>query len=203
MFIRIMHTNSNYLSNLQTIKYGCQSRSWVILETKCETESCYALHFSFSLILILRNLIDLWPFKCQSLLVTLWSCASDLWSWKVLFLEIFLLRNSKVHGANMGPIWGRQDPGGPHVGPMNFAIWVVFRTCSYNHPLLNMNILEGNIHICTVISLMMSLWSKWFHFIWFAVSSLFFNSNWSYHVQNIMKIIHNGFDLQPKFECAR
>ena len=20
----------------------------------------------------------------------------------------------KVHGANMGPIWGRQDPGGPH-----------------------------------------------------------------------------------------
>ena len=31
---------------------------------------------------------------------------------------------SKVHGANMGPIWGRQDPGGPHVGPMNFAIWV-------------------------------------------------------------------------------
>ena len=30
----------------------------------------------------------------------------------------------KVHEANMGPIWGRQDPGGPHVGPMNFAIWV-------------------------------------------------------------------------------
>ena len=22
--------------------------------------------------------------------------------------------DSKVHGANMGPIWGRQDPGGPH-----------------------------------------------------------------------------------------
>ena len=32
--------------------------------------------------------------------------------------------DSKVHGANMGPIWGRQDPGGPNVGPMNFAIWV-------------------------------------------------------------------------------
>ena len=29
----------------------------------------------------------------------------------------------KVYGANMGPIWGRQDPGGPHFGPMNFAIW--------------------------------------------------------------------------------
>ena len=33
--------------------------------------------------------------------------------------------HSKVHGANMGPIWGRQDPGGPHVGPMNFAIWAL------------------------------------------------------------------------------
>ena len=32
--------------------------------------------------------------------------------------------DSKVHGANMWPIWGRrQDPGGPHVSPMNFAIW--------------------------------------------------------------------------------
>ena len=30
----------------------------------------------------------------------------------------------KVHGANMGPIWGWQDPGGPHVCPMNIAIWV-------------------------------------------------------------------------------
>ena len=33
--------------------------------------------------------------------------------------------DSKVHGANMGPIWGRQAPGGPHVGPMNFVIWGV------------------------------------------------------------------------------
>ena len=31
--------------------------------------------------------------------------------------------DSKVRGANMGPPGGRQDPGGPHVGPMNFAIW--------------------------------------------------------------------------------
>ena len=33
--------------------------------------------------------------------------------------------DSKVHGANMGPNWGRHDPGGPQVGPMNFAIWGV------------------------------------------------------------------------------
>ena len=31
--------------------------------------------------------------------------------------------DSKVHGVNMGPIWGWQDPGGHHVGPMNIAIW--------------------------------------------------------------------------------
>ena len=30
--------------------------------------------------------------------------------------------DSKLHGANMGSIWGQQDPGGPHVGPMNFSI---------------------------------------------------------------------------------
>ena len=32
-------------------------------------------------------------------------------------------RDSKVYGAKMGPTWGRQDPGGPHVGRMNLAIW--------------------------------------------------------------------------------
>ena len=30
--------------------------------------------------------------------------------------------DSKVHGAYMGPTWGRQDPVGPHVGPMILAI---------------------------------------------------------------------------------
>ena len=30
----------------------------------------------------------------------------------------------KIHGTNVGPICGRQDPGGPLVGPINFAIWV-------------------------------------------------------------------------------
>ena len=33
--------------------------------------------------------------------------------------------DSKDHGANLGPTWGRQDPGWPQVGPMNFAIWVI------------------------------------------------------------------------------
>ena len=32
--------------------------------------------------------------------------------------------DSKVHGANIRPIRVRQDPGGTHVGPVNFVIWV-------------------------------------------------------------------------------
>ena len=32
--------------------------------------------------------------------------------------------DSKLHGTNMGPIWDQQNPGGPHVGPVNFAICV-------------------------------------------------------------------------------
>ena len=42
----------------------------------------------------------------------------------------------------MGPIWGQQDPGGPHVGPMNFALWDMI------------------IHIREHISWMNALWLK-------------------------------------------
>ena len=37
--------------------------------------------------------------------------------------------DSKIQGANMGPTWGRQDPGGPHVGHVNLAIWDVTSLC--------------------------------------------------------------------------
>ena len=50
---------------------------------------------------------------------TMWSITLLLMLWLPASRAI---PDSKVHGANMGPIWGRQDPGGPHVGPMNFAI---------------------------------------------------------------------------------
>ena len=36
--------------------------------------------------------------------------------------------DNNVHGANMGPSWGRQELGGSHVGPMNFVIWVHYHT---------------------------------------------------------------------------
>ena len=35
------------------------------------------------------------------------------------------LPDSTVHGAHIGPTWGRQVPGGPHVGPSNLVIWAV------------------------------------------------------------------------------
>ena len=42
---------------------------------------------------------------------------------KVTLMNMGTMTNSdsKLHGANMGHIWGRRDPGGPHVGPMNFC----------------------------------------------------------------------------------
>ena len=39
---------------------------------------------------------------------------------------------SKVHEAYMGPNWGRQDLGGPHVGPMNLAIRA-YISCHHCH----------------------------------------------------------------------
>ena len=60
-------------------------------------------------------------------IVTWLSCTADMQCYEgwyiVWFSGIQSSPDSKVHGANMGPIWGRQDTGGPHVGPMNFAIW--------------------------------------------------------------------------------
>ena len=36
--------------------------------------------------------------------------------------------DSKVYEDSTGPTWGRQDPGGPHVAPLNLVIWA---TCSW------------------------------------------------------------------------
>ena len=56
---------------------------------------------------------------------------------------------SKFHGANMGSIWGRQDPDGPRVGPMNFAIWVLqpkdleWGLLTQYHPLILLNYIQN------------------------------------------------------------
>ena len=84
--------------------------------------------------------------------------------------------DSKVHGANMGLIRGQQDPDGAHVGPMDFAIWVVqykrnsawfmyfctpthdkdhvnqYLSISISHiwPKANMNCMRISVHICSL-----------------------------------------------------
>ena len=42
-----------------------------------------------------------------------------------LICFVLVTPDGKVHGANMGPIWDQQDPGGPHVVHINFTIWDV------------------------------------------------------------------------------
>ena len=58
-------------------------------------------------------------------------CARQWTCHDLVTLGFDAIPDSNVHGASMGPIWGRQDPGGPHVGAMNFAIWDV----NYFYPL--------------------------------------------------------------------
>ena len=50
--------------------------------------------------------------------VTVWICR--LTSKRIPIINI---PDNSVHGANMGPIWDRKGPGGPHVGPINLDIW--------------------------------------------------------------------------------
>ena len=36
--------------------------------------------------------------------------------------NLYHYHDSKIHGANMGLIWGRQGLGWPHFGPMNLGV---------------------------------------------------------------------------------
>ena len=62
---------------------------------------------------------------CQFHRDVAWCSSRWHWSGRCLLLDNVGISDSMVHGANMGPTWGQQDPGGPHVGPMNLAIWDV------------------------------------------------------------------------------
>ena len=70
--------------------------------------------------------------------------------------------DSKVHEAYMGPTWGRQDPGEPHVGPMNLAIrggltvWLLPVLClCYSYPLISsmkhFKFIQSPTHLITYI----------------------------------------------------
>ena len=54
---------------------------------------------------------------------------------KPLTINTENIPDSKVHGANVGPTWGREDPGEPHVGHRKLAIWDhKYGVCILNDP---------------------------------------------------------------------
>ena len=55
---------------------------------------------------------------------TLHGCQQFVWDTELCYLNLAALI-ARFMGVNMGPIWGRQDPGGPHVGPMNLVMHTV------------------------------------------------------------------------------
>ena len=70
-------------------------------------------------------------------------------------------RDSKIHGAYMGPTWDRQDPGGPHVGHMNLAIWEHSpNISSYSAKLIMTNVLHEGFH-WHLMFLLDYLFNKW------------------------------------------
>ena len=66
-----------------------------------------------------------WPDTSQLPMLLQQSCWHMAISMCSFHIKGAPIPDSKVHGADMGPTWGRQDPGGTHVGPMNCAIWDV------------------------------------------------------------------------------
>ena len=69
--------------------------------------------------------------------IRIYSCQQSIcieFNWMQAFYKIYIMsdddlvtlganQDNKVHGANMGPTWVLSAPDGPHVGPMNLAIW--------------------------------------------------------------------------------
>ena len=64
--------------------------------------------------------------------------------------------DNKVHGTNMGPIWGRQDPGGPMLVPWTLLSGVHYIKIIYHHvPCAYKGVINSTlIMYCTI---------KWHH----------------------------------------
>ena len=107
-------------------------------------------HYAYEIVGVVR-LVDAhdesslevsWTFVACQLIVVIRQCVfsfqSTCWYKRLMSFQLtsiwfhgeLSIPDSKVHGAKMGPIWGRQDPGRPHDGSMNFAIWHV---CERSH----------------------------------------------------------------------
>ena len=97
--------------------------------------------------------------------------------------------HGKVHGANMGHIWGQQDSGGPHVGPMNLLsgttcqLWTLLHNLCTDATLISPFISVGwlgaklNIVLWHTQVLVINVFINIFH-IWlryFSIQTVLFN----------------------------
>ena len=74
-------------------------------------------------------LLLLWAWWCYHMeMVSLLLASQVAVDMRCHSTHVMPLPDSKVHRAYMGPTWGRQDPGGPHVGPMNLAFRAVMKS---------------------------------------------------------------------------
>ena len=72
---------------------------------------------------------SLWYIAHKAEVLPGWGTETDCICWQALLIVTLIAR---FIGPFKGPIWGRQAPGGPHVGPMNFAIWVnIYTFCRF------------------------------------------------------------------------
>ena len=85
-------------------------------------------------------------------------CASTPWPCYDTGDCLLILHNTLI-ARFMGPTWDRQDPGGPHVGHMNFAIWVGTPSVSHQgqtwllsiaHSMVTDYISQGMMNICSL-----------------------------------------------------
>ena len=87
---------------------------------------------------------------------------------------VFLLRrypDRKAPGANMWPTWGRQDPGGPHVGHVILAIGDLWNSTLHQRQstfsLFNVIALWSATHECHSGSIWHCACHHWYLQIWF------------------------------------
>ena len=79
-----------------------------------------------------------------------WTQTISVYWYSHYFLLHYLNPDSKGSWGLHGAIWGRQDPGGPHVGPMNLAIRVI-TVSSECHAVQRIEMKE-NSRYCLVLS---------------------------------------------------
>ena len=105
--------------------------TWRLMQNGWCLQTTVEMHFLSNKNVYWSNFHWMFYLRFQSLI-------SQDWFRKCLSTEQAIIQTNngspdrKVYRAHMGPIWGRQDPDGPHVGPMILAIWVLLliHTCN-------------------------------------------------------------------------